>query len=202
MTRTVLSVYLRRVRRKHAADNGQPGPRHDGPADRPEPRHQPPTGVAFLLAQLGAHGAARFAERLMVLGLSPPHAGILRLVAAEPGLNQRELAVRLRAVPSRVVALVDDLEERGLLTRQRRADDRRSSVLELTQPGRSALASLREIADAHEAEITAALTPGERLQIARLLRRLADANQLTPGVHPGYRSPPASHRGSAPADLP
>ncbi len=188
--------------RKHATDNEQPGPRREGPADRPGEGQTTPTGVAFLLAQLGAHGAARFAERLAVLRLSPPHAGILRLIAAEPGLNQRELAVRLRAVPSRVVALVDDLEERGLLTRQRRADDRRSSVLELTQPGRSALASLREIADAHEAEITAALTSEERLQIAGLLRRLADANQLTPGVHPGYRSPSASTRRSAPTELP
>lgn len=190
------------MRRKHAKDDGQPGPRQNGAADRPGTDHEGPTGVAFLLAQLGAHGAARFAERLTALGLSPPHAGILRLVAAEPGLNQRALAVRLRAVPSRVVALVDALEERGLLIRQRRADDRRSSVLELTEAGRSALASLREIADAHEAEITAALTPQERLHIAGLLRRLADANQLTPGVHPGYRSLPTPSRHSAPAELP
>ncbi len=188
--------------RKHDKDDEQPDPRREGLADRPGEGRAAPTGVAFLLAQLGAHGAARFADRLSVLRLKPAHAGILRLIAAEPGLNQRELAVRLRAVPSRVVALVDDLEGRGLLTRQRRADDRRSSVLELTRPGRSALASLREIAEAHEAEITAALTSEERLQIAGLLRRLADANQLVPGVHPAYRSPSASIRRSPPTELP
>jgi len=93
--------------RKHDKDDEQPDPRREGLADRPGEGRAAPTGVAFLLAQLGAHGAARFAERLTVLRLRPAHAGILRLIAAEPGLNQRELAVRLRAVPSRVVALVD-----------------------------------------------------------------------------------------------
>jgi hypothetical protein len=34
--------------------------------------------VAFFLAQVGAHAAKQFAERLSALNLSPPHAGILR----------------------------------------------------------------------------------------------------------------------------
>ena len=50
------------------------------------------------------------------------------------------------------------------------------------------------IAETPEAEITAALTFEERLQIAGLLRRLADAMQLVPGVHTAYRSPSASIR--------
>lgn len=148
---------------------------------------RPAGGVAFLLAQLGAHGAARFAHRLGALGLKPAHAGILRLIATEPSLNQRELASRLQALPSRVVALVDELETRGMLTRQRRPADRRAHTLQLTDAGRDALTSLRQIATAHEAEITATLTHQEHEQLAHLLARLADANGLTPGVHPGYR---------------
>ena len=31
-----------------------------------------PCGAAFLLAQLGAHGADLFGERIAVLGISPP----------------------------------------------------------------------------------------------------------------------------------
>ena len=74
-------------------------------------------GIAFLLSQLGAHGAARFADRLATLRLTPGEAGLLRMVAKEPGLNQRQLAGRLRAQPSRVVALVDGLQLCGILAR-------------------------------------------------------------------------------------
>ena len=34
------------------------------------------TGAAFLLAQIGAHAAERFGERIKVLDMSRPHAGI------------------------------------------------------------------------------------------------------------------------------
>ena len=144
-------------------------------------------GIAFLLSQLGAHAAARFADRLVALRLTPGQAGLLRLVAKEPGLNQRQLAGRLRAQPSRVVALVDELQQRGLLARRPREGDRRSHVIELTEDGRRALMAIREIAEAHEAEITGSLSQDERVELAALLQRLAAALDLEPGVHPGYR---------------
>ena len=50
---------------------------------------------AFLLAQLGAHAASQFAERLGVLDLTPPDAGILRLLRIAAGLSQQELAAKL-----------------------------------------------------------------------------------------------------------
>ena len=144
-------------------------------------------GIAFLLSQLGAHGAARFADRLAALRLTPGEAGLLRMVAKEPGLNQRQLASRLRAQPSRVVALVDGLEHRGLLARSQREDDRRSHVIELTDAGRRSLAAIRDIAEAHEAEMTGPLTQNERVELAAVLQRLVEAHGLEPGVHPGYR---------------
>ena len=157
-----------------------------------------PAGAAFLLAQLGAHGAARFAERLESLDLRPPHAGVLRLLAGEPGLNQRQLAARLGAAPSRVVALVDDLEQRGLVTRRRQEGDRRASVLELTGSGRRTLAEIGRVAGAHEEELTGALDADERRVLAGLLGRLAEANGLAPGVHPGYRRLPAAEVAGSP----
>lgn len=142
--------------------------------------------VALLLAQLGAHGAARFAERLRPLGLTPAHAGVLRLLRDQEGLSQRELAAQLRAAQSRVVALLDELEARDLVARERREGDRRTHALRLTHNGRRIVADLRQIADAHEAETTACLSSGERHQLASLLYRLVESNGLTPGVHPGY----------------
>ena len=55
-----------------------------------------PSGTAFLLAQLGAHAAGRFGERIEVLGISPPHAGILRMIATTPSCNQRSIGEETR----------------------------------------------------------------------------------------------------------
>src|SRR5580692_12929007 len=92
-------------------------------------------GNSFLLAQIGAHAAAGFAKRIADLDLTPAQAGLLRLVATQPGQSQQELARQLRTPPSRVVLLVDHLEERGLIERRRNPDDRRHHALYLTAEG-------------------------------------------------------------------
>ena len=50
--------------------------------------------------------------------LSPPHAFLLRVVLAEPGLLPRELAERLKLSRSTITRFLDGLEKRGLLIRQ------------------------------------------------------------------------------------
>src|SRR3984893_19533275 len=94
-----------------------------------------PTGAAFLLAQLGAHAADRFGERIKKLGVAPRHAGILRIIARTPSCNQRTLAKKLRVLPSRMVILIDELAEKGLVERQRRTTEQRQSQLVLTPRG-------------------------------------------------------------------
>jgi DNA-binding MarR family transcriptional regulator len=151
--------------------------------------HQPARdgGVAFLLAQLGAHAAAAFAERLEPLDLTPPQAGVLRRIASAPGESQRALADALGMHAPRLVALIDDLEGRGLVQRTRDPDDRRNYALALTPAGRDTMTRIGTVARQHERAITAALDDDERAELASALRRLADDQGLTPGVHPGYR---------------
>src|SRR5215472_1925638 len=92
--------------------------------------------TAFLLAQIGAHAAGQFGQRLTSLRLTRPHAGILRLIGLSPGLSQQELARRLAILPSQLVALLDELEERGLIERRQDATDRRTYALHRTKSGR------------------------------------------------------------------
>jgi DNA-binding MarR family transcriptional regulator len=146
------------------------------------------TGNAFLLAQIGAHAAARFALRIAELDLSPAHAGLLRLIARQPGQSQQVLARQLRTPPSRLVPLVDQLEGRGLIERRRNPEDRRHHALYLTAEGGQFMkASLGPIGSAHEDDICAALTTAERAQLHELLSRIGEQQGLTPGVHPGYQ---------------
>ena len=154
----------------------------------PPPGAGPPLGAAspaFLLAQVGAQAAAQFAERLIPLGLAPAHAGLLRLVHASEGQSQQTLCVKLGIAPSRLVALVDDLEQRGLVVRSDHPRDRRSYAVYLTDDGRNALKSIGRIAREHQDVLCAALNADERVQLASLLTRIANQQGLTAGVHPG-----------------
>lgn len=142
---------------------------------------------AFLLAQLGAHAASQFAERLGVLELTPADAGILRLLRAEEGLSQQELAARLRIHPSRLVAILDHLEKRGWVERRANPDDRRLSSLHLTQSGRETLDKIGSVAWQHQEALLASLSGEERTTLATLLLRIAHQQGLARGVHPGYQ---------------
>jgi DNA-binding MarR family transcriptional regulator len=142
---------------------------------------------AFLLAQLGAHAASQFAERLRVLDLAPADAGILRLLRVASGLSQQELAGKLRIHPSRLVAILDNLEERGFLERRPNPDDRRLYSLHLTKGGEEVLERIGKVAREHQDALLSALSREERDQLANLLLRIADQQGLVRGVHPGYQ---------------
>lgn len=144
--------------------------------------------VAFLLAQIGTRAAQRFAEVLAPLRFTPPDAGILRLLSRSPGISQQELASRLDMHASRLVAVIDSLESKGLVAREANANDRRIYALQLSDVGRAALAEIGKVARAHDEAICAGLDAVEREQLAALLQKVAAEQGLAPGVHPGYRT--------------
>jgi DNA-binding MarR family transcriptional regulator len=142
--------------------------------------------VAFLVAQLGAQAAARFAERLAPLALKPSDAGILRLLGQSAGMSQQELAATLRMHASALVSVLDDLEARGLVERKDNAADRRTYALHLTTKGRATLGDIARVSQEHNEALCGPLTKEEREVLAGLLRRLAEHQGLKAGVHPGY----------------
>jgi DNA-binding MarR family transcriptional regulator len=141
---------------------------------------------AFLLAQVGAHAAAKFAERLSAISLSPPHAGILRVVHTSGGISQQSLAEHLRILPSRLVVLIDELEERGMVERRADPADRRSYALYLSDKGRDTIKAIGRVARDHQDALLASLSTQERDLLSSLLLRVADQQGLRPGVHPGF----------------
>ena len=153
------------------------------------------TDIAFLVAQLGAYAADKFGERAAALDFTRPQAGLLRMISREPGQSQQAVARRLGTPPSRLVALVDGLEQRGLIERRRNPGDRRNYALHLTAAGEQAMAALSQASLEHEQAISAPLTHAERAQLSELLGKLAAAHGLVPGVHPGYRNLSAKESG-------
>jgi DNA-binding MarR family transcriptional regulator len=114
-----------------------------------------------------------FAEALEPLGLRPPQFGVLRLIDADPGLTQRDLARRSLIDPSSMVAVVDELEELGYAERRTHPADRRKHAIHLTPDGQRMLERAQAVAVETTKEILAPLTAGEIDELRLLLRKLA-----------------------------
>ena len=145
----------------------------------------PPRSVGFLISQLGFLSSKRFMQALEPLGIGPRDFLLLRFVAATPGESQHALAERLAAPPSRMVALVDGLEEAGLVERRADPDDRRVRGLYLTRKGRGVLDRAGKIAIDYETQLCAGINREEREQLIDLLHKLQEGQTALRGVHPG-----------------
>jgi DNA-binding MarR family transcriptional regulator len=157
----------------------------------PEPKIEPPVpdrpprSVGFLISQLGFFSSQRFTAALEPAGIAPREFLLLRFVAASEGQSQQALAERLGVPPSRMVALVDHLEEKGLLERRLHPEDRRIRALYLTEKGRETLARAAEIAVEYENRLCSELSEEEREQLIDLLQRIQATQTELRGVHPG-----------------
>lgn len=150
------------------------------------PRIPGGASAGFLVAQVGAHAAMQFAEALKPHGFRPQEAGVLRLLAFSPGISQQDLAGRLGMYASRLVGIVDELEERRLIERRPSETDRRLYELYLTKEGEAALETIGRVAREHQRSLFETLSAEEQEVLATLLARVAERQGLTPGVHPGF----------------
>ena len=105
-------------------------------------------------------------------GISAPQFGTLLLIEANPDISQSAVAEALRFDRSTLVQIIDRLEDRGLVVRNVSATDRRSHALRLTEQGGKELATLKELALAHEADVARALDDDERAQLIALLAKV------------------------------
>lgn len=128
--------------------------------------------LGYLLGE--AHLAhRRVAETsLAPLGLGVKEFGALSVLTEEGRLSQQRLGERLRVDRTTMVAVVDELERKGLVERERNRDDRRAYALQATAQGRRVLARANEAAEQAEAEFLASISPAEGRRLKKLLRRL------------------------------
>ena len=144
-----------------------------------------PSSIAFLLSQVGILASQRFARRIAEIGIVPPQFRVMNMIDAAEGRSQQAIAEAIGAPPSRMVVLVDELEELKLVERRPHPTDRRVRALYLTAKGRSLLARGRKIAAEHEEDLMRGLSDGDRSRLIDLLQRVVEEQGIGSGVHPG-----------------
>jgi DNA-binding MarR family transcriptional regulator len=95
---------------------------------------------------------------------------MLMILSARPGLRQADVADLLGVQRTNLVKMVDVLEARGLMVREKSQEDRRSHSLRLTEAGHVFLAEARGAVQHHENRIGEAIGEENRAELLRLLK--------------------------------
>ena len=107
-------------------------------------------------------------------GLAIPEWRVITILALYPGSSASEVSERTAMDKVAVSRAVARLLERGLLHRETHGDDRRRSVLELSEAGREVYAEVAPLALSYERELLSPLNEEERVQFSRMLERLGE----------------------------
>lgn len=98
---------------------------------------------------------------------------ILALINENPGLTQAALGKAIKRDTSSLTPALDDLCNRGLVTRIRPEHDRRSYELRLTARGKTTMEQLKTKVQAHEEELDRLITKEQRTRLIETLRQIA-----------------------------
>lgn len=132
-----------------------------------------PYRLSVLSNRISAHIARIYETRF---GLAIPEWRVIAVLAKRPGLSATEVAQRTAMDKVAVSRAVSSLLDAGRIERDIDADDRRKSVLRLTDVGRAVYEDIAPQALAYEQKLLDNLRSDERQALDRLLARM---EQLT-----------------------
>ncbi|WP_135081863.1 MarR family transcriptional regulator [Terasakiella sp. SH-1] len=119
-----------------------------------------------------------FTDAMKETQITPGQFGVLTLIASNEGMSQSAVARSLGVERSTMVAVIDGLENRGLVLRKPSPTDRRSNALELSDDGRALFERSLELAKNSDRVTTGALSDEEAIQLVTLLRKMNSAAGL------------------------
>ena len=123
----------------------------------------------LLLIKLGRITLHRFSEALKPFGIRPRHVAALIELRDRGELTQQSLCGQLHLDPTNLVAILNELEQRGYATRRRDPEDRRRHLVEISKKGIAVIEKVSEVMDEVQNDLLDGLEPAEREQLEELL---------------------------------
>src|SRR4051812_19659816 len=137
-------------------------------------RETRPPGIAqrwptLLMIKLGQITMHRFTEALEPFGIRPRHVAALIELRDRGELTQQTLCGQLHLDPTNLVAILNELEQKGYATRRRDPEDRRRHLVEVSKKGIAVIEKVSEVMDGVEDDLLDGLDADEREQLDALL---------------------------------
>jgi DNA-binding MarR family transcriptional regulator len=108
-------------------------------------------------------------EAMQAVGLSLARAKVLKQLSTEGPMRQQAVAECFGFAPRSITDMVDGLERDGLAERLDDPGDRRAKLVRITAAGEVALSAALQVRNDLVQHIYGALTPADRVELARLL---------------------------------
>ena len=109
-------------------------------------------------------------------GLTPVQYAAMQAIQANPLIDQRTLASKIGLDTSTMGGVIDRLEARQLLLRNKSPADRRVKLVALTAEGEAALAAIQPAMAKAQKRILAPLNAAQQSQFMSLLNILVESN--------------------------
>ena len=142
------------------------------------------TGALERLFELAVVLAEAMERGLAERGLTRARAEVLWRLGRQSPVTQRELSQALQCTPRNVTGLVDALEAAGFVRRSAHPTDRRATLVELTEQGRTAVGAMhaeyQQLAALLFGDLAAADLANFVATLDRVLVRLRDATAAAP----------------------
>jgi DNA-binding MarR family transcriptional regulator len=136
----------------------------------PEPEADPLPRLGYLLKHAYLQYTDLTGAALAPLGIDAREWVALRYLEDEPQLSQAEAAKRLGIDRTTMVAVIDELERKGLVERRPHPDDRRKNAVQVTAAGRDVSRRATGRVDECERKFLAGLGEVQARQLKRALR--------------------------------
>lgn len=146
--------------------------------------------MGFTLINAAFRAMAHVHLGLQSLDLEPPHHAVLMTLDRGGPQSQKEIAETLVIDRTTMVHLLDVLEGRGLVRRDRDPKDRRAHAVYLTEAGAALLAEANQRLQQADADYLTPLSLEERGQLRDFLVRLTTGPP--PALEPGQDAPSQS----------
>lgn len=131
-----------------------------------------PYSVGYRIKLLSQLGGRKLQERLEPLGLTPFHWVVMCCLWEEDGLATCSIGERLQQVGGTLTGVLDRMEERGLIRRERDSRDRRIWRIWLTTEGKQLEDVLMPIALEHREQLMQGISHEDRERFSQLLDQL------------------------------
>jgi len=137
-------------------------------------RRDPAQQLEFLLAEVVRLQLRVYNGRFRATGLNQSQVTALIHLDRVEELTQTDLAARLGMKKAALGTLIDGLEGKGLVERERGRTDRRLQLVSITDAGREVVGEVDEMAEILGTALRQGITRDERTQLVSILQRLRE----------------------------